>query len=291
MTEFEKVLQECLLDLEGGASDVGECLGRYPEHALALEPVLLTSLDLERGREARPSAAFKARVRGRLTQEMQKHPRKSVRFQFLVSRLATSAAMLVLALLVAGTVYAQGALPGQIFYQWKLTSETVWRAISPYPVGTDLAIAGRRADELIVLGNTPALQGQILNAYLEVVARLELEMTAENEARIRTILESQIVELDRSGISVPALEHPILPALEEPAAIPTGTPAPLPEIPQVNPTLPIPGVNPTVSVSGATSVPVQEQEQSNPTDVPKLIPSLPVDTRINSTIQVPSLIP
>ena len=61
MTEFEKVLQECLLDLESGASDVGECLGRYPEHALDIEPVLLTSLDLERGREARPSAAFKAR--------------------------------------------------------------------------------------------------------------------------------------------------------------------------------------------------------------------------------------
>lgn len=282
MTEFEKVLQECLLDLERGDSNVKECLGRYPGHAPALEPILLTSLDLERGREARPSAAFKARVRIRLIQEMQAHPRKTVRFQFLFTRLATGFAVMLLALFVAGTVYAQGALPGQFLYTWKLMSENVWRAISPDPIGTDLAIAERRANELIAIGNNAAMRLQAQNAYLEVVARLELEMNAENEERIRTILDSQIEELNQSGVAIPPLEQNILPLPEEPTGTPTETVPALPELPQSNPTVP---------VSTAVSAPVQEPAPSNPTGSPKTIPTLPVETEIIPTVQVPSLIP
>src|SRR5215216_7783576 len=119
MTEFEMVLQDCLLALEHGESNVGECLSRYPKFALQLEPILLTSLDLERGREARPSAAFKARVRAKLTREMQAHPRRSIRFNFMFMRMATNIAVILLALLGAGTAYAQSAMPGNPFYPWK----------------------------------------------------------------------------------------------------------------------------------------------------------------------------
>ena len=68
MTEFEKVLEQCLRDLEQGAANVDECLSRYPKHALQLEPVLLTAEYLIHGREARPSAAFKSRVRNKVIQ-------------------------------------------------------------------------------------------------------------------------------------------------------------------------------------------------------------------------------
>src|SRR5689334_22017102 len=166
MTEFEKVLQECLLALESGDSTVTECLSRYPNHAFQLEPILLTSLDLERGRGVQPSAAFKARVRARLTQEMRAHPRKSVRWDFIVPRLATSFAVILLALLIAGTAYAQRAVPGSAFYRWKLASENTWRLLSPDPVGTDLEIADRRADELIAVGNNSAYRDQVLKAYV-----------------------------------------------------------------------------------------------------------------------------
>ena len=38
--EFEQVLEQCLDDLEGGASTVDECLRRHSEHAAQLQPVL-----------------------------------------------------------------------------------------------------------------------------------------------------------------------------------------------------------------------------------------------------------
>lgn len=281
MTEFEKILQECLLALEHGDSNVDECLRRHPKHALQLEPILLTSMVLEFGRQARPSAAFKARVRTRLTQELKAHPRKSIRFNFMFMRMATNLAVIVLALLVAGTAYAQSALPGNAFYAWKLASENTWRAISPDPIGTDLAIADRRVAELIAVGNDPVQRTQILEAYLEVVARLETEMDAENEARIRFVLNSQIEELNNSGILVPALDQDALPALDEPTVIPTETHQ-IPEIPQINPTLPIPT---------PTSLLIRETAQPNPTDAPEIVPTVRVPTIQAPTVQVPSLIP
>jgi len=282
MIEFEKVLQECLLALESGDANLGECLDRYPKYALTLEPILLSSLDLERGREARPSAAFKARVRARLTREMQAHPRRSIRPNFMFMRMATNLAVILLALLGAGTAYAQSAMPGNPFYPWKLISENAWRLVSPDPIGTDLAIADRRADELIAIGNNAEQRTQGVDAYLEVLARLELEMTVENEARIRLALNSQVEELNKSGIFLPQPEQNILPKLEEPTVIPTITPLLIPEIPQVNPTLPI---------AIATSVPVEETMQESPTDLPKIIPTLPIGIDNLPTIQVPPLLP
>jgi len=63
MTEFEKALQDCLHEVEEGRSSVEDCLRRYPNYAQQLEPVLLTSAYLYYGSKARPSQAFKARVR------------------------------------------------------------------------------------------------------------------------------------------------------------------------------------------------------------------------------------
>jgi hypothetical protein len=282
MTEFEKVLQECLLDLEQGNANVAECLNRHPSYALQLEPVLLTSLDLELGQEARPSPAFKARVRAKLTQEMLAHPRRSIRLGYILTRLATSFAMLVFALVVAGTVHAQGALPGTPFYAWKLAGENIWRAITPDPVGTDLAIAERRADELIAIGDHPAQRAQLVEAYLAVLTRLELEVNASNEARIRLVLDSQLEELNQSGVSLPGVEQNVVPTLEEPILIPTATPFILPAIPQGTPAFPD---------STATSLPAHEPTQSDSTDSAEIIPVLPVETDVVPTIQVPSLIP
>jgi hypothetical protein len=280
MTEFENVLQDCLLSLERGDSNIDECLRRHPNYAVQLAPILLTSMDLERGMLARPSPAFKARVRGRLIEEMRAHPRKSVRFHFVWMRVATSFAAMLLALLVAGTVYAQGVLPGNPFYGWKLVSENIWRVISPDPVATNLAIAERRADELLTIGNHPELRAQVLEEYLEVVNRLELEVNADDEARIRLVLEAQIDELNNSGIVVPALENQTLPGVEQPTVVPTETLPVIPELPQVNPTA-IPQVNPTLPVPTIDSGIVPQPTQANSTILPKVI----------STVQVPSLLP
>jgi len=284
MTEFERILEQCLRDLEPGAANVDECLSRHPGHALQLEPVLLTAEYLVHGREARPSAAFKSRVRSKLIKGMQAHPHKSTQFKFVFLRLAASLAVFVLILAAAGTVYAQGALPGQPFYAWKLASENAWRAVSPDPVGTDLAIAQRRLDELIAVGDGPLLRSQALNAYLEVVARLQSELDTENAARILQVLDSQTEKLNSSGIHLPELDQPdqnILPRFDERTPTPMATPTFLPEIPEVNPTLshPIP-LKPTTIPSAIPSL-LPEVPQVNPTDLPGIVP----------TVQMPPLLP
>lgn len=278
MTEFEMALQQCLRDLELGYSSVDECLRRYPRHAQQLEPILLTSAYLQRGREARPSAAFKARVRTKLVRQMYAHPRQPARSNFMFMRLAVSLAALVVALLIAGTAYAQGVLPGNAFYPWKLASENVWRAISSDPVEIDLAIAERRMDELIAVSNNPALYSQALKAYLEVADRLRSEINAENEARILAVLDSQIEELNQSGILLEQPDQNILPQFDEPTLTPATTPTamslPILVTPQVDPTS-VPEIIPTIQVPPE----------------PGIIPTIQAPSKIIPTIEIPPPIP
>ena len=294
MTEFEKILDQCLRDLELGAANVDECLSRHPKHALQLEPVLFTAEYLVHGREARPSTAFKSRVRSKVIQGMYTHPRKSAQFNFIFMRFAASLAAIALALVVAGTVYAQSALPGEAFYSWKLASENAWRAVSPDPVGTDLAIADRRVDELIAVNNHPVLHAQALNAYLEVVARLQSALGTENDARILQALDSQTEELNNSGILLPQFDQPnqnVLPPFDGPTPTPIAIPTFLPEIPQVNPTpsnlIPL---NPTAIPSAIPSL-LPEIPQVNPTDLPNVVPTIQVPLELIPTIQIPPLLP
>ena len=291
MTEFENILEQCLVDLEGGASNVDECIRRYPGFAQQLEPVLLTHTALERVGEARPSAAFKARVRAKLTQQMQAHPRKSRGFNFAFMRLATNLAVIVLALLAAGTAYAQSALPGDAFYEWKLASENAWRAVSSDPVRTDLAIADRRMNELIAVGNDPVLQARVLKAYLEVATRLKSEMNGKNEVLILQTLNSQVEELNESGVPVPQIiDEEMLPPVDEilPTLVsPIGTLLPVTEIPQVNPTLP------TSTPSAPEVIPpvLTQLPPVNPTDLPQVIPTIQVPAEVIPTIQIPQVLP
>jgi hypothetical protein len=290
MTDFEKVLAECLLDLEQGVSNVDECLRRHPSHSLQLEPVLLTAAYLQHGREARPSAAFKARVRAKLTQDMKAHPRKTYSFEFLSMRPAASLLAIVLALILTGTAYAQSALPGDTFYTWKRASENAWRAVSPDPTQTDLALVNRRVDELIAVRDDPALHAEALQSYLEVAARLQSEMNAENAARILQALESQLEELNNSGIPVPQLDQDVPPQLNEALPTPVVTHLPGTEIPQVNPTLPVPTVKPTDPAVLPELPPVV------PTKLPDIVPTVQVPpniipTDLIPTIDIPPLLP
>jgi hypothetical protein len=268
MTEFEQVLEKCLHDLEQGGSNVDDYLIRYPKYAPELEQILLTSMHLERAREARLSDAFKRRVRSRLIEQMNARPRRRTQAGFVFARLAAGLAAIVLALLIAGTVYAQNALPGEAFYAWKLASENAWRTVSPDPIGTDLLLAQRRANELIAVRNQPALYVQTLNAYLEMVARLKSEVDSANETRVLAALDSQTEQLEQSGITLPQLNQATpLPEAPTQIPLPTSTVTPLPTIvqpPLVNPTN-VPEVVPTIQV-------------------PEIKPKLP---KINPTIEIP----
>jgi hypothetical protein len=272
MSEFETVLQECLHDLEQGAADIQECLQRHPKYAAQLEPVLLTSAYLARGRETRFSPAFKARVRNRLLQQMDARPRRMARASFGFMRLAIGLAVVMLALLAAGTAYAQRALPGEAFYTWKLASETAWRMVSPDPVATDLAIADRRLNELIAVKDDPALYAQALNAYLQVADRLRAQADAANDPRILGVLDSQADTLTQLGILPEGSEPMIVPPFEAPIATPILPPLPVLETPQVNPTE-LPQIVPTAEVG------------------PEILPTIQDPPKILPTIEIPPPIP
>jgi len=277
MSEFENVLQECLYEMEQGASNVEACLQRYPQHAARLEPILLTSAYLARGRAAQLSPAFKARVRTRLIQQMHTHPRRPVRPAFFFMRLAAGLAAAMLAILVTGTAYAQHALPGESFYAWKMASENAWRMVSPDPVEADLIIAERRLEELIAVQNDPALQAQTLAAYLQVAERLRALAAVANETRILAVLDTQAEQLSQLGIlpeELPLEESApnvvptnAVPTFEVPTVAPANTPLPSVDIPQVNPTV-IPEIVPTVEALPDVIQTVQ--------DPPKILPTIEI---------------
>lgn len=176
MSRIDEILEQCLRELASGDSSLEECLARHPEHAAQLEPLLRTASRIEAGAGIRPSPMFKARARAKLTLHMKAHPRHAARSGFDLRRLAAGFAALLLALLVTGTVYAQGALPGDALYGWKLASERAWRVFSPDAVDTDIRIANRRIDELNATADDPERREQALDGYREVVTRLESEL-------------------------------------------------------------------------------------------------------------------
>lgn len=236
MTEFERVLETCLHDLDRGASTVDQCLARHPEHAAQLKPVLLAAARLEHGRSVHPSSAFKARARARLTGHMRAHPRTDVRFGFPFVRLAAGIAVLALALLTTGTVYAQSALPGEVFYNWKLASEKIWRTVSPDPLGADIAIANRRIDEMNAVADDPIRREQALKGYIEVVDRLRSELDAEMLEGILPVIEpveeaEEVVPAPSPAATVtPQPRTADTPSLPLPESLPTEAPAIIPTI-------------------------------------------------------------
>ena len=264
MNDFDHILDECLTQISSGASTLDECLVRHPVHAAQLKPFLQTASRLERGREIQPSPAFKARARAGLTLHMQAHPRrKPAASPFL--RLAFGLAALVLACLTAGTAFAQGALPGDILYDWKVTSEQAWRAVASDPLEADLFLLGRRADELVAVSGDAARSPQALVAYQKALTRLTVEAGADSQARILPVLVSQQETFMRAGISIPELDaaidvnESILPA-----------PTPLPVLPFA----------PTALPSTASTL--------IPTLIPTFVPTVVIPTDILPTLIVPT---
>ena len=216
MDDFEIALDNCLRQLGGGKSSLAQCLARYPQHAAELRPLLETALQLQRGKQARPSGAARDRTRAKLNQYIQSHPRQPRNVR-LVPRLTFIIVSIALAALMVSTAFAQTALPGQPLYALKISSERVWRAASPDRVGVDISIANRRADELIQLaGKDPKgnanqkihvdAEEQGLAAYTDALDQLSTEANGPDDAVILTVLEAHQKRFEHAGIRVPKLD-------------------------------------------------------------------------------------
>jgi hypothetical protein len=118
----------------------------------------------------------------------------------MFTKLALNFTALACTLLIAGTAYAQSALPGNSFYPWKLASERVWRAVSADPVSTDIRVLNRRANEWIAVANDPLLGPTALERYHQAENTLKSVVTADTEGRILPALESNKQLLEDSGV-------------------------------------------------------------------------------------------
>jgi len=232
MSDFEIALDECLTQLAGGASSLDEILARHHEHAAQLKPLLQTAMRFESAQTIKPSPVFKARARRQLTNYMKAYSRRQSWIASPIWRVGLGAAVFVIALLLTGTAFAQSALPGQVLYTWKLSSENIWRALAPNPVGVDLSLANRRVDEMIAVVGDSSQEAQALNGYLIVLARLKSESNAQNENQILDVLKLQQAKLLQSGITVPELNQTLAPSSSNPSL-----PSNIPALPNLSPTI------------------------------------------------------
>lgn len=261
METFDLILDNCLTQLANGTSTLDECLARYPEHSAQLRPLLKVAQRFEGARDLHPSPAFKARARAKLTLHMQTHPRrKPVFMPFL--RVAFAMAALVMVFLSAGTALAQSALPGNMLYDWKLTSEEIWRANASDPLEADLFLADRRFDEMLSVAGDASAYDQALLGYLNALARLAVYTDADSQARILPVLTSQQELFAGASISVPELDSVIHLEVIPPTPLSDPTPVIPTVIPTLIPTLSpmqIPNIIPTVGVPptmGIATLPV-----------------------------------
>jgi hypothetical protein len=205
--DLETILDICLYQIEAGEASIDECLARYPEHAVHLEPLLRAATKLSRAREVVPDAAYKAHTRMQLNVYMQQHPQHK-RLSPVFLRFSIALATVLLLFVASGTAFAQTAMPGDAFYNWKLTSENVWRLTSSDPLGVEITLSNRRMNELVEISGSgnEVRQARAVENYQELLIKFNAEQNPEKRARILPILRAQHEALTKAGIQLPELE-------------------------------------------------------------------------------------
>jgi len=208
--ELETVLDICLNQIKDGESDIEECLALYPEQAAQLEPLLKAATKLSRARELIPDPAYKARARAQLSVYMQQNPQRK-RVSPIFWRVAIGVMTMLVLFLATGTSFAQQALPGDQLYEWKLTSENVWRMTSNDSLGVDITLSNRRVSELVVLSGDQMRRQRALENYEKLLIKFNATQNAKDRARILPVLRAQHESLTKAGVSIPELDALLLP--------------------------------------------------------------------------------
>jgi len=214
MNKIETTLEQCLNEIETGASTVDECLVRYPEHAAELTSLLRASTKLARAGEVMPTSVFKARTRTELNAYIQLHPRGKRPTPF-VWRLAFNALTTFLAFFILGTAIAQRALPGDTLYSLKLSSENVWRTVSIDRLQTDLTLSNRRVKELVKVYSDEDRRARAVENYQEMLVKFKSDEDRTHQERILPVLRVHQESLHEVGISIPELDNYFSPGTKD----------------------------------------------------------------------------
>ena len=203
--DLETILDICLYQIEEGESSIDECLARYPEHAAELQPLLLAATKLARGREVMPDPSYKMRARSQLNVYMLQHPQRK-RVSPVFWRFSIAFATVMMLFLASGTAFAQQALPGDALYNWKLTSEHIWRYTYSDQLGYDITLSNRRMNELLVVSGDEARRASAIQNYERLLIKFRNAEDADDRARILPVLRAQHDVLLEAGVTVPELE-------------------------------------------------------------------------------------
>jgi len=200
--ELETILDVCVSQIEDGESNIEECLALYPDQAAQLEPLLRAATKLSRGREVIPDPTYKARTRAQLSIYMQQNPQRR-RVSPIFWRVAIGVMTMLIAFLATGTSFAQSALPGDQLYDWKLTSENVWRMTSSDQLGVDITLSNRRVSELVVVSKDQIRRTRAIENYEKQLVKFKAAKSEKDRARILPVLRAQHQALIKAGITIP----------------------------------------------------------------------------------------
>jgi len=203
--DLETILDICLNQIEDDEATVDECLALYPEHAAELKPLLRAATRLSIGREVAPSPLYKTRARDQLNTYMQQNPQRK-RVSPVFWRLSISLATMILLFIASGTAFAQQAVPGDTLYNWKLTSEHLWRLTSSDQLGVDITLSNRRVNELMVVSGDEMRRDWAIEKYEELLVKFRNAEDATDRERILPVLLAQHEALIKAGVSIPELE-------------------------------------------------------------------------------------
>jgi hypothetical protein len=203
--DLETILDVCLYQIEEGESSIDECLARYPEHSAQLKPLLHAATKLARGREVMPAPSYRMRARSQLNVFMQQNPQRK-RVSPVFWRVAVGLVTMVMLFIASGTAFAQQALPGDALYNWKLTSEHVWRFTKSDQLGYDIALSNRRMNELLVVSGDQMRREWAIQNYEKLLIKFRTAEDAKDRERILPVLRAQHEALIEAGITVPELE-------------------------------------------------------------------------------------
>jgi hypothetical protein len=203
--DLENILDTCLYQIEEGEASIEECLARYPEHAAQLQPLLRAATKLARARDVVPDPSYRMRARSQLNTYMQQNPQRK-RVSPIFWRVAVGFATVMLLFLASGTAFAQQALPGDTLYNWKLTSEHVWRLTSNDDLGVDIVLSQRRMNELLVVSGDETRRAWAIQSYEKLLLKFRTAESEHDRARILPVLQAQHQSLIDAGVRVPELE-------------------------------------------------------------------------------------
>ena len=203
---FENILDECIERLLQGES-VEQCLERYPEHAVQLEPLLRVAKATRETSSVEPRPEFKAQARYQIESLLhakgQKAGPRRLPLVSWVPRWAVVVAAVFLVILLAGsgTVAASSSsLPGDTLYPVKTATERVWLSMTFSDTARarlQAKLADRRVAEMARMaerGNTERMEelAARFSAHLEKIEELAARIRAanpEDEAKIAALRE------------------------------------------------------------------------------------------------------